>query len=80
MENALQSTLLSFLGELGYGIAGIHFVIGKEGRGVIRVTHASVDHVKTGLMMLQRVGEHPAAARSLGVSGMLAKAQRLIEL
>ena len=71
----VQEALLSFLGELSYGQAGVQFVHGAKNGGVLRMNSTSVDMVKSGIMMMTNIQGKRAAARSIAVSGMLHKAK-----
>lgn len=68
--------MLQFLGELGYGRAGIMVLdLWDENRGIIRTSTKSVDQVKTALAMVEKIGNQKAIVKTIGVSGMLNKAK-----
>jgi RNase P/RNase MRP subunit POP5 len=77
-HSAVHNTLLHFLGEHGYGVAGIQFVKQEQHGGVLRVHSASVDAVKSGLLMMDRIRGVRATAGSVRVSGMLTTAHRAL--
>ncbi len=64
---------MGFLGEQGYGQAGVQLLDASEHGGVIRVNREAVDVVKSGLMMMREVQGTRSAVRSVRVSGMLHK-------
>ena len=70
---------LQFLGQLGVAKAGIIVLNNKWNpelqRGVIRVSHRHVDALKAALTMATEVSNKDAIFRSLGVSGILNKAE-----
>jgi RNase P/RNase MRP subunit POP5 len=80
LRTRLQSELLSFLGELNYGEAGIQMMNVQRNQGVIRMNHTHVDQVKTGLMMIQDIQGQQVNVRSVAVSGMLHKARGRLTL
>jgi ribonuclease P/MRP protein subunit POP5 len=71
---------LSFLGELGMAEAGIRIIDDdydpKAQRGVIKVGHKHVDRLNSALMMVRKIGRHDALIRCVGISGILAKAEK----
>lgn len=75
LRTGIQGELLSFLGELSYGEAGIQMMHVQRNQGVIRMNHTHVDHVKTGLMMIRDIQGKQVNVRSVTVSGMLHKAK-----
>src|SRR3989344_2065220 len=75
IARAVSTTLATYLGELGYGAAGIQLVATTPTGGIIKTSHTSVDQVKSGLLMITNINEQPALAHSTNVSGILNKAQ-----
>ena len=74
--HTITHTLMHFLGQLHYADAGIQFLPHTTPHtGIIRVNHTNVDHVKAGLTFTNTINKHPVLIRSLGVSGILNKAQ-----
>lgn len=70
--------MLQFLGELGYGKAGIMVLdIWNENKGIIRTNTKSVDQVKTALTMVEKIGNQKIIVQTIGVSGMLNKAKNI---
>ena len=78
MKNSLHQHLISFLGELGFGDAGVLFVKGSGKKGILRVNRDSVDHVKTSLMTVNKINRQDVSMRCIGVSGSIKKAEELL--
>lgn len=77
LRDTLQRSLLQFLGEAGYGMAGVQFIETHEQGGIIRMNADAVDHVRCGLMMAREVNGQRIAAKSVRVSGMLHTARQM---
>ncbi len=77
IEAAIRKQILLTLGELGaadVGLLMIKFNYVKQ-RGMIKVGHKSVDQVKACLSLIQKVGRQKVIFRSVGVSGIIKKAE-----
>jgi ribonuclease P/MRP protein subunit POP5 len=74
----VKENMLNFIGELGYGEAGIMFIKGNSKKGIIRVNRNYLDHLKTGLMTVKKIENNDTAIRCLGVSGTLDKAEKIM--
>lgn len=78
--NSIWHSLLNFLGEYGVGKAGIW--IGKSNYdeekqlGVIRCNHIYVEHIRTALALVERIGDSRAIVKVLGVSGTIKAAKK----
>ena len=74
----MQSSL-QFLGQRGTAKAGIVALNNKwdaeKQRGIIKVSHKHVDDVKASLVFAKKIEGKDAIIRSLGVSGILKKAE-----
>ncbi len=79
VERAIQDKSLEFLGILGCAEAGIMVLNDKYNpenqRGLIRVSHTSVDKLRASLMMIEKIEDKNVIVRSVGVSGILKKAK-----
>ncbi len=77
---AIKESMLKFIGELGMAKAGLQFVPekwdGKKQRGIARVSHTSAELLKASFVFITKINNKKAMVRSLGVSGILNKAQR----
>ncbi len=51
----------------------------KQQRGILRVSHGSVDKVKSALLLLQEIQGVKVIPRVRGVSGILKKTERFVE-
>lgn len=68
--------ILKFLGELGYGKAGVMVMEDwQDNKGIIKVNTKFLDHVKTALTMVENVGNQKVIVKTIGVSGILNKAK-----
>ena len=80
VSDAIWNCSLKFLGQLGVAKAGIMVLNNKWSpnaqRGIIRVGHKYVDALKAALTFAGKVGNADAIFRSLGVSGILNKAEK----
>ena len=79
VSEAIQDCSLGFLGQLGAAKAGI-MVLGNKWnpslqRGIIKVNHKNVDALKASLVFANKIGNNEAIFRSIGVSGILRKAE-----
>ena len=79
VSNAIFHYSLQFLGQLGAAKAGIIVLNNKWNqqlqRGIIRISHKHVDAVKAALTLGTRIDDKEAIFKSLGVSGILKKAE-----
>ena len=79
VSNAVWNCSLQFLGQLGAAKAGI-MVLGNKWnsslqRGIIKVNHKNVDALKASLVFANKIGNNDVIFRSIGVSGILRKAE-----
>ena len=79
VSNAIMESALGFLGQLGAAKAGILPLANKWNpelqRGIIKVGHKHVDGLRASLAYATKIGNREAIFRSLGVSGILKKAE-----
>ena len=79
VSNAIWDCSLHFLGQLGTAKAGIMVLKNKWDstlqRGIIKVSHKHVDAVKAALTFASKIDNTDIIFRSLGVSGILRKAE-----
>ena len=79
VSEAIQSCALDFLGRIGTAKAGIIALSNKWNpqlqRGIIKIGHRNVDAVKAALTFIHKIGNTDAIFRSVGVSGILRKAE-----
>ena len=48
----------------------------RQQRGLIRVNHKYVEDLKASLALIKEIEQQPAIVRSIGASGILAKAEQ----
>ena len=79
VANALWHFIMQFLGQLEAAKAGIILLNNKWNpmiqRGIIKVGHKHVDALKAALMFANKINNHEVIFRSIGVSGILKKAE-----
>ena len=70
------SSCKRFIGELGLSKAGLIVLEDKyrNNKGMIRVSHKSVENLKASLMLINKVEDKEVIFRTLGVSGIMKKA------
>ncbi|MBI2558300.1 ribonuclease P protein component 2 [Candidatus Woesearchaeota archaeon] len=80
VSNAIVHYSLQFLGQLGTAKAGVMVLNNKwdseSQRGIIKVSHKHVDALKAALTLADKIEGKDVIFRSLGVSGILNKAER----
>ena len=81
VSRAIWDACLSFLGEAGVGKAGLWLISekwdSKKQRGILKVNNKSIDQIKTSLTLVKFIERENVIIKSLGVSGMLTKADNL---
>lgn len=79
VSNAIWDCSLQFLGQFGTAKAGIMVLNNKwdakSQRGIIKVSHKHVDALKSALVFADKVNNTDVIFRSIGVSGILRKAE-----
>ena len=82
VKEDLTAQTVQFLGEFGAAEAGVWFIDEKwnvkHQRGIMRVNNTSVDKLKTAFALVEKLNNQRVMIRSLGVSGMLNKAEQYI--
>ena len=80
VSNAISHFALQFLGQLMAAKAGIIILNNKWDlrlqRGIMKVNHKYVDALKAALVLATKINGTEVIIRSLGVSGILQKAER----
>ena len=80
VADTINYTALQFLGELGYGNAGVMLLNdqwdSEMQRGIIKVSHLYVEHLRTALMLINSINNEEVIVRTVGISGILKKAKR----
>jgi len=80
VSKEIQEKSLLFLGQLGLAKAGIMILPEKWNmnlqKGIIKVNHKHVDELKSALTLIEKINNRKIIIKSLGVSGMLNKAEQ----
>lgn len=79
VAQAIERQLLSLVGTIGAGKAGLIFLHDdydpQRQRGMIRVAHTSVDALLAAMSLIDTIGDDAVLVRELGVSGIMKKAR-----
>jgi ribonuclease P/MRP protein subunit POP5 len=80
---AIKAGVLSYLGQLEAGKAGIMF-LGEcydedSNRGLLKVGHRHLDHLRASLCLIRDIDGQEAIVRSMFASGIIAKAKEVIK-
>ena len=78
MKKAVDTALLSFLGEFGVAKAAPLFIEYKNQKFIIKVNHKSVDVCKAALILIKKIKNSPVIVRSVITSGTLKKARTYV--
>jgi len=80
VSRAIWSSTLSFAGTKGAARMGMWVFPEKynpeKQRGLIRVSHRSLDELKASLALIKNIEEQPVIVRSIGASGIMEKAEQ----
>ncbi len=80
VSKAIWGSTLAYAGTKGTARMGIWVLPEKynadKQRGLIRVTHRSLDELKASLALINQMEQQPVIVRSIGASGILAKAEK----
>jgi len=80
VSKAIWASTLAYAGARGTARMGL-IVFGdvynaEKQRGLARVGHRSIDELKASLALINQIEQQPVVVRTLGVSGILAKATK----
>ena len=79
VEKSIMNNALTFLGQLGIAKAGAMMLKDKWNkelqRGIIRINHKHVDEMKAALTLIKKIENNDVVVKSVGVSGILNKAE-----
>lgn len=82
VEKSLKKELSKVLGLFNSARAGLMFLPEtwnkKKQKGIIRVAHKYVSHLKSGLMLIEEIKNQKVIIKSVKVSGILNKAKQAI--
>ena len=80
VKEAILESATRFLGESGMAKAGILILPDKfnreKQRGIIRISHKMTNELRASLTLIKRINEQDVIVRSLGLSGILKKAEK----
>lgn len=74
---AITNSILDTCGTINAASMGVNIISDtyKSNKGLIRVSHTGVDFLKASLCFCTQINSTPVIVRSLGISGILNKAQ-----
>jgi len=79
VSESINQNCRQFIGDLGMSQAGILILEDKWNpqlqKGILKVSHKSVDRIKASLSLIKNIKEEEVIIRSVGLSGILKKAQ-----
>ncbi len=80
VSKAIWASTLSYAGTKGTARMGVWIIPEKynpeKQRGLIRIGHRNMDELKASLILIKEIEEQPVIVRSIGASGILAKAEK----
>jgi len=75
--NNIKEVCYGFIGKLGMAEAGLVILnFWKKQRSIIKINYKSVDKIRAALALITKVDNQRVVVRSLGVSGILNKAEK----
>lgn len=77
VANTIYEAGFKYLGEMGMAKAGALVLKDKysNNKGIVRVNHKNLENFKSALMLVKKVNKQDVMIRTLGVSGILKKAE-----
>ena len=76
VKEVIDNKCLEFLGQLGYGKAGImHLNIFEKNKGILKINNKYINEVKTSLALIKTINNHKVIMKIIGISGILNKAK-----
>jgi len=81
INDTIASKFKDLFGLFGLADAGLLMLNNKydnvKKRGIIRVNHKNVDKLRASFALIDQIKSSPASIRSLGLSGILRKAEKM---
>jgi len=80
VSESIWAATLGFLGTSGTADLGINVITYdfESKKGLIRVSHKGLDQLKASIMFIKNIEKKPVIVRSIGASGILAKAKKYL--
>lgn len=73
-KNEIETSMLKFIGELGFANTGPLFLKDwKDMKGIVKVNTKYVDHTKAAMALIKEINGKKAKIESIAVSGVLNK-------
>lgn len=78
IKKAIVDAMKSYVGIDGMSDAGLLFVKNNGNKGILRVSHTSLNKIRAALIFITTIDNQKVMVRSIGASGMLNKANEYI--
>ena len=75
VKDEIAASMASLIGDIGMAGASIQFIKERENKGLIMLNHNFLDHLRASLALVRTIKGVPAILCSVGVSGMINKAE-----
>lgn len=79
VKKAIMLAMKDYVGINGLAEAGLLFVKNNQNKGLLRVSHTSLNKIKAALIFITQIDNQRVIVRSLAASGMLNKAANAIK-
>ncbi len=78
IKKAIFDAMKEYVGIDGISDAGLLFVKNNGNKGILRVSHTSLNKVRAALIFIKNIESQKVIVKSIGASGMLNKANQYI--
>ena len=78
IKKAIFDAMKEYVGIDGISDAGLLFVKNNGNKGILRVSHTSLNKVRAALIFIKNIDSQKVMVKSIGASGMLNKANDYI--
>ncbi|MBI5001833.1 ribonuclease P [Candidatus Woesearchaeota archaeon] len=78
IKKAVFDAMKEYVGVNGISDAGLLFVKNNGNKGILRVSHTSLNKVRAALIFIKNIDSQKVIVKSIGASGMLNKANDYI--
>ena len=78
IKKAIFDAMKEYVGIDGISDAGLLFVKNNGNKGILRVSHTSLNKVRAALIFIKNIDSQKVIVKSIGASGMLNKANDYI--
>ena len=79
VSEAIKQNMLDLFGQVGYAKSALYILpdkyISEKQKGIIRINHKHVDDLRASLALIKSINNNEVVVKSIGVSGILKKAE-----